>query len=221
MSLLLSTATTPWRIKPAACWRGWQARTVAIRALALTMMIGAANAVPLSAGGSEIGVTFAVPPYCAVNQGPGTVDAVCDPEGDSDKSREGPASTALYFAASVVAAPDDKGLAPDALGRRYTLDDFEKGLAEAVCGQDKPRGLRIENAARLVEGGVLSYSAVVVCPPVRFMGLDARRASVRHILRDGRRYQLQARALDADFERSKSDIDAFFGSLKFSSEKMP
>jgi hypothetical protein len=184
-------------------------------------MTATANATPQNVGGADIGVSFAVPPYCAVQKGPGTLDAVCDPEGDSDKSREGPAATALYFAASVAAVPEDKGLAPDALSQRYTLEDFKKALPEEICGREKPRGLKIENATRRIEGRTLSYSATVVCPAVRFMGLGVRRASVRHILRDGQRYQVQARALDADFERSKDEIETFFASLKFSLEKTP
>jgi hypothetical protein len=188
---------------------------------ALVIPGNVAMAVPATVNSTNMGVTFIVPPYCAVHQGPGTIDAVCDPDGDSDKSIAGPASTALYFEVVTTVAADEKSLTPEALGQRYSLDAFKAGLGDTVCGQDKPRGLKIENAERAVEGTVLSYTATVTCPDVRFMGLGPRRASVRHVLRDGRRYQIQARALAEDFDRVRPDLDTFFDSLKFSSERTP
>jgi hypothetical protein len=65
------------------------------------------------------------------------------------------------------------------------------------------------------------YTAEVLCPEIRFLGLGARRAVVRTIVGPGRRYQVAVRSLVADFERLKPFVDAFFASLRIEPEKGP
>lgn len=180
-----------------------------------SVVAGAALTVDL--GG--VGATFSVPPYCATQEGPGTFEAVCDPEGDSEKSRAGPAASALYFEISVRSVPEDKGLSAKALADRYSMAEFQKDLPEAICGEEKSRGIKLDKPEQVAAADSLVYRITLTCPEVRFLGLPERKAAVRYELRNGRRILVQARSLSDDFPRVQREMDAFFASLKFEPER--
>lgn len=201
--------------------------------------VDAAEPLPLALPAS--GVAVAVPPWCATREGPGTLEAVCDPEGESDRSREAQANAALYLEVSVADAPEDRGLAADAALARHPIAAFTSELPDAVCGQARDKRMKIE-AAALAPGATApgatspgatsqgataagataaGYEARVTCPPVRFLSLRPREARVRTYLSDGRRIRLLARAPADDFARLVPDIDAFFASLKIDPRRAP
>jgi hypothetical protein len=105
----------------------------------------------------------------------------------------------------------------DALAQSYSLGQFQKDLPGAACGTEAR--VKIEHATQVFEGTRVTYSAVVQCPEVSFLGLGPRRANVRTIVAPGRRYQVQARALNDDFVSLAPIIDSFFASLRLETEE--
>ena len=181
--------------------------------------VDAAEPLPLALPAS--GVAVAVPPWCATREGPGTLEAVCDPDGESDRSREAQANAALYLEVSVADVPEDRGLAADAALARHPIAAFTSELPDAVCGQARDKRMKIEAAVLAPGATAAGYEARVTCPPVRFLSLGPREARVRTYLSDGRRIRLLARAPGDDFARLGPDIDAFFASLKIDPRRAP
>ncbi len=167
------------------------------------------------------GITADVPAHCADTEGPGTIEAVCDPGGKADVSRTATAASALYFEIAVQRVESDARKSGDELMRLYPKADFVKDLPEAVCGEERLSRVKIEAAGPKTEGGRTVLTATVTCPEIAFLGLGTRQAMVQTILGDGRRVHVMARALADDFKGSKAEIDAFFASLKVGAEKKP
>lgn len=191
--------------------------TVAAAACAFAVTVAAA---PITIESQDLGVRFAAPEHCSAMEGPGTVEAICDPSGDAAKSATTAAASALKLEITMQATPQNKGEPPDVLAARYSFGQFQKDVPAAVCG-DEAR-VKIEDAVQLFEGALVVYTANVLCPEIRFLGLGQRRAVVRTIVGPDRQYQVAARALVSDFERLKPAIDAFFASLRIGEpEKSP
>lgn len=158
----------------------------------------------------ETGVDFQVPTHCALRYGPGTAEAVCDPDGSPEASRTASVAASLYFEVTLEASRD---------GGLYAFADFQKELPGLVCGEERVSRLRIDSPQRQVTDGRIVYSAMVTCPAIRFIGLGPRRAMVRYIFGEGLRVNVMARVLSDDFDRSRPTIDEFLGSVTLHTEK--
>jgi hypothetical protein len=156
--------------------------------------------------------SVALPSACRHEEGPGTLDAVCSPELDAEKSASASTAAALVLEVGVEAVPDDAGKAPADLAQRYGEAQFKAELPEAICGT--PEKVKVENAKQVLEDARVVYTADIACPEIKFLGLGERRASVRFLITPGLRYRLMARALKDDFEQRKEAIDAFFASFR-------
>jgi hypothetical protein len=112
--------------------------------------------------------------------------------------------------------PADDGLSLADLVKRYSFPQFEADGPGFVCGEVDRRRIRFANAFQMFEPGRIVYLANVVCPPVRFLNLSARSATVRFIIAPGWRYRLMARAPTVRFAQARTVIDAFFASFRLS-----
>ena len=157
----------------------------------------------------------ALPTGCRYEEGPGTLDAVCSPELDDEKSKGAAAAAALVLEVGVEPVPDDAGKDAAELAQRYDETQFKAELAEAVCGEADRARVKVDNAKQVLEAARVVYTADVACPEIKFLALGERRASVQFLITPGLRYRLMARALKDDFEQRKETVSAFFASFQF------
>jgi hypothetical protein len=162
---------------------------------------------------AEYRYSVALPKGCRHDEGPGTLDAICSPDLDAEKSLTAGAANALVLEVGVEAVPGDAGVSPAELAQRYSQAQFKDELAEAVCGEGDRAKVKVEKPEQVLEAARVVYTAAVTCPEIRFLGLAERRALVRFVIAPGLRYRLMARALAEDFEKRKEAIDAFFASF--------
>jgi hypothetical protein len=149
------------------------------RLLATTLLAGAT--LPVLAGSAfansktfenaELGYSIALPVQCRHDQGPGTLEAVCAPDLDPAKAVEIQAAGAILFEIDAEIAPGD--------AKPYTEADFRLELPEAVCGEGDSKKVRLENVAEQKDGERTTFTARVVCPELRFLGLAERHAETR------------------------------------------
>lgn len=182
-------------------------------------LAGTAAAAALVVDSPALGVRFTVPEHCSMQEGPGTVEAVCDPSGNAAKGEASNQASSLFLEIVMQETAEDRDQPLDVLAQRYSFGQFEKELPGAVCGDGAK--VKIENAMQLFEGARVVYTASVLCPEIRFLGLGQRRGVVRTVVGPGRRYQIVARALVDDFERVKPAIDTFLASVRIEPEKSP
>jgi hypothetical protein len=155
-----------------------------------------------------------LPAGCRYQEGPGTLDAVCSAEMDAEKSALASAAESLVLEVSAEAVADDAGKPVAALAERYDTKEFRAALPEAVCGEADATRVKIANVQQVLESERVVYTADVVCPEVRFLGLGERLAAVRFLVTPGLRYRLMARAPKEEFERRQPAVDAFFSSFR-------
>ena len=158
--------------------------------------------------------SVALPSGCRHDEGPGTLDAICSVDLDPEKSAEATAATALVLEVGVEVVPADAGATPADLAQRYGEAQFKEELPEAVCGESDRVKVKIDNAKQVLEDGRVVYTAGVLCPEIKFLGLGERRGLVRFLITPGGRYRLMARALKEDLEKRKEAVDAFFASFR-------
>jgi hypothetical protein len=158
--------------------------------------------------------TVSLPTGCRHETGPGTIDAICAPDFDAEKSAVARSASALLLAvaAESLEGAGDTGIAT--LLERYTAAGFREELPEAVCGEQDRARVKIENLSQSEEGTSLVYTADVVCAEIKFLQIGARRARVRHVIGPDAVYRLLARAPMDEFERQRGTIDAFFSSFR-------
>jgi len=162
---------------------------------------------------AEFGYRVTVPNGCRLEEGPGTLDAICSPRFEAQESAQASASAALVLEVVVQPVPEDAGKHAAELALGYGEGEFKEELPEAVCGEGDPRRVKIEDLMQVVESTEVVYSAQISCAEVRFLGLPSRQALVRTYVTPGLRYRLFARALKADFELNKDTIEAFLSSF--------
>jgi len=155
-----------------------------------------------------------LPAGCRYDEGPGTLDAVCSTDFDSHRSATASAAAALVLEVGVEPVPEDAGKPPADLARRYGAVQFKVELPEGVCGEPDKTRVKVENAKEVVEEARVSYTADVICPEIKFLGLGERRAAVQVLVTPGLRYRLMARAPKDEFEQHKEAVDAFFTSFR-------
>lgn len=199
---------------PAALATGLILAGLALELWGATPLNAQAQSEAMTYEGKPHRFTLTLPAGCRHEQGPGTLDAVCAPDLDPEKSAVATAASALVLAAaaeSVDSAPDTSIAG---LLQRYTEAAFRKELPEAVCGEQDQARVKIENLSQSVEGERLVYTADVTCAQVKFLHIEARRAVVRHVIGPDAVYRLVARAPVDVFEKQRPTIDAFFASFR-------
>jgi hypothetical protein len=158
--------------------------------------------------------TVALPAGCRHEQGPGTVDAVCAPDFDAEKSAVANAAGALVLAVAAESLDGTGDTSIAGLLQRYSETGFKEELPEAVCGEKDRARVKVENLSQSVEDKRLVYTADVTCAEIKFLQVGARRATVRHVIGPDAVYRLLARAPAEEFERHRPTIDAFFASFR-------
>jgi hypothetical protein len=185
---------------------------LAVVALSVTTAAVARDMLELRIDLEATSVLAGVPGHCMVSVGPGTADAVCDPDGSSDASRVIPTVAGLYF--ELTAHRSVVGQTTLELAQAYTFADFQKELPGAVCNEERLSRVRIEQPQRQMLDASVIYSATVTCPEVKFLSLAPRRALVRYILADGIRINAMARTLTDNFERTRPLLESFQASVR-------
>ena len=169
---------------------------------------------------AELRYSVELPNGCRHDEGPGTLDAICSPDLDPEKSAAASArvaasaAMALVLEVGVESVPADAGAQPAELAQRYGEAQFKEELAEAICGESDRAKVKIDNPKQVLEAARVVYTAGVTCPEIKFLGLGERRAMVQFVIAPGLRYRLMARALTEDFEKRKEAVDAFFASFR-------
>jgi hypothetical protein len=156
----------------------------------------------------------ALPQGCRLEEGPGTIDAVCSADLDPERSAVANSAGALVLEVGAEAVADTAGQTPGELAQRYSEAIFKAELPEAVCGEADKARVKIDNVKQVLEDARVVYTADVVCAEVKFLQLGVRRASVRYVIAPDARYRLLARAPSDGFESQKATIDAFLASFR-------
>lgn len=183
-------------------------------ALAAPPAVAQAAAGTMAFENKELHYAVALPTGCRHEEGPDTVDTICAPDLDPDKSARASNASSLLLsvAAEPVAAEGDTSIG--ALQERYSETAFKDELPEAVCGESDKTRVKIENFSETTDGPRVVYSADVTCAPVKFLQIGERRAAVRYVLAPDARYRVIARAQTEDFDKQRATVDAFLSSFR-------
>jgi hypothetical protein len=163
---------------------------------------------------SQYRYTVALPTACRREEGPGTIDAICSADLDSERSAGASNDKGLVLSVAAETLASEGDTSVDGLRQRHGEAAFRDELPEAVCGESDKARVRVEGFKETVEEGRLVYSASVVCAPVKFLQIGERHATVRHVMAPDMRYRLVARAPAGDFEKQRAAIDAFLASFR-------
>jgi hypothetical protein len=163
---------------------------------------------------SQYRYSVTLPAGCRQDEGPGTLDVVCATDFDPDKSAMASAAAALALEIAVEPMAEDAGKIGVELARRYDEAQFKAEVPESACGEADKTRVKIENVKQVVEEARVAYTADVICPEIKFLGLGERRATVQVFMTPGLRYRLMARAPSEEFEQHKEAVAAFFASFR-------
>ena len=181
---------------------------------AATRTAAQASAATKTFANEQYRYTVALPAGCRLEEGPGTVDAVCAKDLDPERSALASSATALVMEVGAEIVADDAGRTASDLAQRYDEAAFRQEIPQAVCGESDTSRARISNLKQTLEDARVAYTADIICAEVRFLQIAERRASVRYLIGPEARYRLVARAPIEEFEKQKSAIDAFFESFR-------
>jgi hypothetical protein len=196
--------------------------------LAALVLCGASLALPAAAQAAGETMTFEAKPHrytvtlpagCRHEEGPGTVDAICAPDFDPEKSAVADATSALVLGVAAESLDGSADTSIAGLLQRYTEGGFKEELPEAICGESDRARAKIENLSQSVEDKHLVYTADVTCAEIKFLQIAPRRAAVRHVIGPDAVYRLVARAPAEAFEKQRSTINAFFSSFKLAASE--
>jgi hypothetical protein len=160
---------------------------------------------------TELNYSVALPATCKIEEGPGTLEAVCSPDLNADKSQAAVAASALLLELDAERVP------PEA--KAYEDTDFRHELPEAVCGEADSPKVKIADMVRTADGNRATWTATVTCPEIKFLGLAERIANVRYEIAPGFRHRLMARVPSADAAATKAARDAFLASFSTTTPK--
>jgi hypothetical protein len=160
---------------------------------------------------TELNYSIALPATCKVEEGPGTLEAVCNPDLNAEKSQAAVAASALLLELDAERVP------PEA--KAYEESEFRHELPEAVCGEADSPKVKITDVVRAADGNRATWTATVTCPEIKFLGLTERVANVRYVIAPGFRYRMMARVPSADAAATKSTRDAFLASFTTTAPK--
>jgi hypothetical protein len=155
---------------------------------------------------AELGYRIALPVVCRHQQGPGTLEAICATDLDAAKSQD------IQAAAAIVLEVDGEITPPEA--KPFEIADFRMELPEAICGEADANKVKLSNVREAKDAGVITYTADVTCPEMKFLGLPERRAEARTVIAGKYRYRLMARYPSADIDMAKPLAKAFYDSFQ-------
>ena len=182
--------------------------------LSLCLVMGPANAKPRTFDNTDLKYSVSLPSECRIQEGPGTLEAICAADFDEAKSAEIPAASALLLEVDAEPVPSDATAV-------YGEAEFRREVPEAVCGESDGTKVKLANFKETKDAGATTFSASVTCAEIKFLGLTERRAEVRYIMSPKYRYRLMARAPTPDAAAVKAATDAFLGSFKSTAETKP
>ncbi len=185
--------------------------TATLGALLVSVASWRADAAPRTVENADLKYSVSIPSECRVEEGPGTLEAICAPDFDEAKSVELPAATALLLEVDGERVPAD--------AKPYGEAEFRREAPEAVCGDGESQKVKLTNFKETRESDARVFTASVVCPDVKFLALAERTADVRYVIAPGFRYRLMARALSSDRPAVKAASDSFLQSFRSSAEK--
>jgi hypothetical protein len=163
---------------------------------------------------TELNFSVTLPASCRIEEGPGTIEAVCSPDLDPSKSLVASAASALLLEL-------DYERVPAAVKAVYGEVEFRQELPEAVCGESEPTKVGIADFKRTDDGDRVIWTAMVTCPDIKFLGLSERTANVRYITTPAFRYRLMARTPSIDLPATQATRDAFLSSFTINGSKAP
>ena len=159
----------------------------------------------------DLKYTVSVPAECRVEEGPGTLEAICAADFDEAKSAELPAAAALLLEIDAERVPAD--------AKPYGETEFRREVPETVCGDGDNLKVKLANLKIAKDGDASIFTTSVTCPEIKFLGLAERTAEVRYVIAPAFRYRLMARALSSDWPAVKPATESFLQSFKSSLEK--
>lgn len=180
------------------------------------MCLAFATAGPLAAksravDNAELKYSITVPAECRVEEGPGTMEAICSPDLDEAKSIELPAATSLLLEIDAERVPADASA--------YGEAEFRREAPEAVCGDGDNNKVKMTDVKVAKDGAASTFTANITCPEIKFLGLAERTAKVQYVMTPSLRYRLMGRSLSSDAIAAKATIDSFLQSFKSSAER--
>jgi hypothetical protein len=199
--------------------RRWLAKLAVAAALSGLPALAQAPAATQAFEDAKFHYTVALPTGCRHDEGPGTLEAVCSPEFDAEKSATASAAASVVLEVSAEVVADDANKPAADLAQGYGETQFKEELPESVCGEGDRARVKIDNVRQVLEEARVVYTADVVCSEIKFLALGERQAVVRFLITPGVRYRLMARALKEDFDQKKPSIDAFLASFRLTSAK--
>lgn len=188
--------------------RGATAYALAIIATFATTAV--AFAAPKSITNGELRYTIAIPSECRLDEGPGTLEAICSADLDEAKAAEMPKATSFLLEIDAEAIPSD--------AKPYAEAEFRLEIPEAVCGESDTTRVKLTNLKIDKADTATIFSADVVCPEIKFLALEERHARVRYVIAAKYRYRLMTRTPASDAIKTKPAADAFFASFKQTAE---
>jgi hypothetical protein len=174
--------------------------------IAVCMMATTAMATTKTYENEELRYVVQLPEVCRAVRGPGTLEAICAPDLDAEKSKRVPAASAIVLEVDGEAVPSD--------AKSYTEVEFRSELPESVCGEGDASKVKLTNVRVDKDGERTTLTADVVCPELNFLRLPERRAEARTVLMPGFRYRLMVRYPLVDVDMAKPLSKAFFESFK-------
>lgn len=181
-------------------------------ACALALM----TAIPLAAKprtieNADLKYSVTVPTECRVEEGPGTLEAICSTDLDEAKSVELPVATALLLEVDAERVPADAAA--------YGEAEFRREAPEAVCGESDSIKVKLTDVKVGKDGGTATFTATITCPEIKFLGLGERQAKVQYLIAPSMRYRLMGRSMSTDAAAARATIDSFLQSFKMSAER--
>lgn len=162
---------------------------------------------------AELRYSVMLPADCRHEEGPGTLEAICATDLDARRSAEMPSASAFVLEVDGEDVPAD--------AKAYDAAAFQEELAESVCGESDATKVTIRNVAQSSVGGARMFTATVVCPEIKFLGLPVRNAEVRTLAYPRLRYRLMSRWPGEATPGVRSATAAFFSSFRSTAGTSP
>jgi hypothetical protein len=162
----------------------------------------------------DLNYTIAMPATCRLEEGPGTLEAICSPDLDAAKSQVAVAASALLLELDAERVPPD-------VKAPYGEKEFQQELPESVCGEEDATKVRLADIKRAGDDARVTWTATVTCPEIKFLGLSERTAAVRYIITPAFRYRLMTRTPSSTLAETQAARDAFMASFAITGAKAP
>ncbi len=175
------------------------------------MLASPLAAKPRTIDSTDLKYSVTVPGECRVEEGPGTLEAVCSADLDEAKSVELPAATAVLLEVDAERVPADAAT--------YGETEFRREAPEAVCGDSDNIKVKLADVKVAKDGATTTFTASITCPEIKFLGLGERQAKVHYVMTPSLRYRLMGRSMSTDAAAAKATIDSFLQSFKSSAER--